>query len=97
MNIERYLSSVPIQRIRAKNEQHLIWVKSLPCVVSGDHGVDAHHLQLKSRGRSDLTCIPLTHALHMECHAIGQDTFETKYGVDLKDALIATLVEKSLM
>lgn len=77
---------------RELDGDYIAWIKSLKCCVTGQSGVDAHHVIRKSQGGSDRTCVPLTHKMHMELHSIGVDTFENKYGVDL-DALWKKLSE----
>ncbi|MGZ3773011.1 MAG: DUF968 domain-containing protein [Pseudobdellovibrionaceae bacterium] len=69
---------------REIDSDYIEWIKTLPCVISGVFGVDAHHSVRRSQGGSDRTCVPLSHDLHMELHTVGIDTFENKYDIDFK-------------
>lgn len=70
---------------RIKNKKYLEWVRSLPCVITGDHIVEAHHLigygqsgmGLKA---SDWYAFPLSPLLHRELHDRGWKEWEEKYG-----------------
>lgn len=106
MHLDRYWSAV-IRHAWGRRSpdmisaKHLAWVRQRPCLVSmllgGDSAfthVDAHHVVPRSRGTNDYTAIPLRHPLHMEGHQIGWASFEKKHAVDIKDALIATLIER---
>ncbi len=100
MNLDRYygpeLRPSPLSKpVKLISEAHLDWVREQPCVVTGRYGVDAHHHQKKSQIRNDFTAIPLVHEIHVpELHSIGEQFVEDKYAVDLKDCLIAKLVER---
>lgn len=90
-----------------QSKSHLAWVAEKSCIVSRSDGkiyygndftkVDCHHVELRSRSggnTNDYTCVPMLHKLHGEYHRTGHDTFENKYAFDMKDALIATLIER---
>ena len=102
MHINRYFGTaiMPFGRNSKpptfRNEKHLKWIRRLPCVVSGLSGdtIDAHHVHLKSQGVNDYLTVPLDHELHMELHAHPVEDFQDHHLVDLKDALIAKLVER---
>jgi len=51
------------------------------CVVTGERGVDLHHIKTRGSGGTDdaWNLIPLTHRLHVEVHAIGLNKFAEKY------------------
>lgn len=42
---------------------------------------------------SDTRAIPLCHRCHMECHAIGRNTFQERNNIDFKTAQIKCLEE----
>ena len=101
MNIDRYFSpklkpfgnlSKPVV---LKSRKHIQWIKDRKCAASGQIGqVDAHHVQLRSKGLNDYLTIPLRHDIHMQGHQEGFDVIEGLHGFDIKDALIAALCER---
>lgn len=71
----------------ARNPRYRAWVKSLPSAVSGvAPPCDACHTGPHAFGQkaSDYTCIPLTRAEHDELHAVGQEEFGRRYGLNIK-------------
>ncbi len=70
-------------------------MRTLPCLVGGRGGVDAHHLRSVGVGRKrslpkweDYSVIPLIRQYHQELHQIGVLQFEKKYKINLyKEAL----------
>lgn len=76
------------------SKRHMAWLHERPCIATGAAQVDAHHVQFRSHGQNDYTAVPLTHELHMRGHSMGFDQVEIPYSIDLKDALIATLIER---
>ena len=86
--------------VRYKNEAYKEYIKQQPCCVTGmmivnqDTGnieSDPHHTISKGAGGSDLSCVPLLHELHQECHSIGQETFQKKYDIDFKEVRLKLL------
>ena len=82
---------------RYGNKAYIEYIKQQPCCVTsmmiinqdtGNVESDPHHTKSKGAGGSDLSCVPLLHELHQECHAIGQETFQEKYNIDFKDVQI---------
>jgi hypothetical protein len=85
---------------RIRDEAYKKWIIRLPCAATEGFGYDQntssvcndpHHINDKSGGSAkfnDHRLIPLTHVLHVELHAIGQETFAEKYGLDY-EVLIA--------
>jgi len=61
------------------------WMTRQPSVVSGAGPCVNVHVKTGGVGRkADAKwVVPLTDAEHHELHAIGQKTFEAKYGIDL--------------
>ena len=102
MNLDRYygpaLRPSPLSKpVKLISEDHLRWIRQQPCVATGreHYQVDAHHHQKKSQIRNDYTAIPLLHEIHIgELHGKSDMFVEDKYRIDLKDALIAKLVER---
>lgn len=100
MNIERYFDQ-KLLRVggitkshKIESKSYLDWIRAKPCIITGTIGCDAHHVQRKSHGTNDFLAIPLSHAVHVDLHNVGFFGFESKHGVDLKDAVIAKLVER---
>lgn len=99
MNIGRYYSDGFLTKLgfkpKLRSRAHLEFIKRMPCICTGAYPVDAHHVQRKAQGINDYACIPLSHEVHLgELHQKGVKFVEDKYGVDLKDALIAKLIER---
>ncbi len=103
MNIERYFSSKlrPFgsnsKPVKLRNEKHLKWVRNQECIVTGTSGkglVAAHHVQRKSHIVNDYAAVPLSHLEHGELHSDSVEEYEQNQGIDFKDALIATLIER---
>lgn len=99
MNIERYLKKPFGSLSKPKKylaKKHLAWIRKQQCVVSGVEGdtIDAHHVQRKAQGVNDYLAVPLDHVLHNQLHSQGVEYFQGFHRVDLKDALIAKLVER---
>lgn len=99
MNIERYLST----RVRVygnlskpmslKSPSHLAFIRKQKCIVTGSCS-EPHHIQTKRRGVNDYLTVPLSHDSHMRLHNMGMESFQYDCGIDLKDALIAKLIER---
>ena len=67
-------------------------VKSLPCLVCGQHPVDPDHLDHRgSTGKGetitntfvDYSCVPLCRGHHSERHTLGVKKFQDKYRINL--------------
>lgn len=74
------------------SEERVIFVRSLPCLVSGKRNCENVHIEGDGMGRkSHFTLIvPLRQTFHRELHDIGRDAFEAKYGVNLDEAAAKT-------
>lgn len=79
-----------------KSSKYLDFIREQPCVVSGVNGVDAHHVLRKSQSSNDYLCVPLDHALHMELHSTGVETFERKYSICLQACAVSFLIGYTL-
>jgi hypothetical protein len=69
---------------RYESEAFLRFVRTQPCVVceSANYGeVDAHHVETRGSGGSDLSAIPLCRMHHTEIHMVGVDTFARRHRV----------------
>ena len=65
---------------------YLQFIRTKPCCVCGNPGVDSDHLVHQGwRGakRNDLTAIPMCREDHTARHKIGTDGINEKYGVNL--------------
>lgn len=100
MRLERYYGaalqpqgalSKPVKILAGK---HLKWMREQNCIATGAPGVDAHHVQLKSALQNDYLTVPLRHDVHMKLHQEGVAAVELQHSIDIKDALIAKLVER---
>lgn len=85
---------------RYENKEYREYIKQQPCCVTGmmivnqDTGKtesDPHHTISKGAGGGDLSCVPLLHELHQECHSTGQETFQKKYEVNFKEVRLKLL------
>lgn len=56
--------------------------------------IDAHHVLRRSQGENDYLTVPLRHDIHMRGHTEGFDQVEGEFAIDIKDAMIACLVER---
>lgn len=78
-----------------RSKKYRDWVKTLPSVISRKPAGDAHHIKAPGFGGTAKCCdafvIPLTREEHMEFHQIGRESWERKYGVDQKTAVLRTL------
>lgn len=66
-----------------KSQAYLSHVRSIPCVVCGKQDTEAHHVKTRGSGGGDTWAVPMCVEHHREIHAIGINTFQEKYGVDL--------------
>lgn len=84
------------------NKEYIEYIKQQSCCVTGrmmvnlDTGKvesDPHHTETGGVGMkgSDLSCVPLLHELHQECHTMGQKSFQTKYNVNFKEVRLQLL------
>lgn len=67
-----------------RSDKYLEWIKTLPCVVSGQPATDCHHLKKPGLGGgmkcSDLFTIPLIRFYHTKFHTIGWKSWEEDHG-----------------
>ena len=76
---------------RAVDREYIDFVKSLPCLVCGTSPCDPEHVYRRAQGQNDYLTVPLCRKDHELRGSMGVDTWEEKYKIDIKDALIATL------
>ncbi len=83
-----------------RNSKYLNWLRSQPCLVSGEKGECAHHVRLGTNGGkglkpSDYFCIPLLMEYHTAgknaLHMIGEQTFFRRYNIDINKVFISLL------
>lgn len=91
--LAEYLKQGYSQEPRFRYPDLLAFTSAEPCIVTGELGVDCHHVVYKSRGRlaSDLFVVPLKHELHMELHKIGEEAFQAKYNVNLEACIVRNI------
>jgi hypothetical protein len=72
---------------------HLAFLRTLPCVITGARPVEAAHVSMTSKiwGKSDKGvgkksadrwALPLSPAMHREQHELGERAFWKKHGID---------------
>lgn len=66
-------------------KKYLAKVRELPCVITGNYGVEVHHIKAEGVGgmgmkASDYYSFPLSPELHRELHDHGWKAWEEKYG-----------------
>lgn len=74
----------------ARSKEHLAFVRSLPCCVSGrTFCVEAAHVGRRGMGQkcSDFETIPLNALYHREQHRIGLRAFQRIYELDIPAVL----------
>lgn len=74
---------------RVKSKKYLDYVRSMPCVITGQESVHAHHLIGHGQGgmglkSSDLLAFPLCPELHDELHRHGYKQWEELHGSQWK-------------
>lgn len=81
---------------RFESKPYRDWVKTLPSCISGQYGVDCHHIKGRGCGGtvkpSDLLTMPLTREEHTEFHNMGWESWEKKYNVDQRDLVLQTIM-----
>lgn len=76
------MASLPTVKA-VKREPYLQWIRNLPCIVTGQHGVEACHLSTanisyghfgrgKSQKASDRWALPLTPTEHRRQHGMNE-------------------------
>lgn len=81
------------KRPREKDKDHLEFIRTLPCVVSGVRPVEAAHIRMAdpSYGKretgtaerpDDRWVVPLSPAMHREQHSGSEAEFWTRHGID---------------
>ena len=76
---------------RIVNEEYKIWIRSLPCFITGRQA-EAHHCSKTGHGSmgsktDDTRCIPLSHEKHTELHQSGAITFAKKYNLNYENII----------
>lgn len=68
------------------NKEYVMWVKYQDCCACGAKGPgDPHHVFHSNR--NDYRAIPMCRKCHSECHAVGENTFQTVENVDFRDQI----------
>jgi hypothetical protein len=85
---------VIFKRPRIKNEKHLQFIRSLPCVVCGDNtSTEAAHIRMSNLGNGKFYCgkaekpsdawtTPLCSACHRRQHETGEHAFWAALNID---------------
>lgn len=76
-----------------RSEKYLQFIREQPCIICGKNPCDPHHTSKAGIGIKgpDLEAVPNCYSHHHEVHLIGRFTFQQKYNVDFKDAIIRLL------
>lgn len=73
------------QKTKAERD-HLTWVASQPCMISGKRPVQVHHIRLNGEPRDHFKSIPLHYDYHQGpegIHTLGKYAWRDKYGHEL--------------
>ena len=64
-----------------RDEEHYKYVQTLPCIITGHLGCDAHHILFQTRVKYDCLLVPLSREEHHDFHnGIGWKAWEEKTG-----------------
>lgn len=70
-----------------RSEAYSAFIHSLPCLATGVHGVQAHHVRvgLRTMGvrKSDRLLVPLSPSEHMKLHSMREESYWAELGVDV--------------
>lgn len=77
---------------RETDKAYLQYIREQHCIVSNQKA-EPHHTVSVGAGGSDYLSVPLSHILHVECHAIGKATFQEKYRVSFDRAIERLLLD----
>lgn len=66
-----------------ESEERVLWVRSLPSVVSGRGPCENAHIRSRGAGGGSADIVPLTASEHGDFHGWGRKEFEKRFGVDL--------------
>ena len=78
------------ERKTARLEKHwgpdgfVEWCKTMNCVVTGQSGVELHHVKSRGSGGTWKDIVPLSPEKHRELHRIGVKSFEERYTISLR-------------
>lgn len=81
------------KRPRKMDEKHLKWLRTLPCIITGQFSVEAAHIRYaaphygknETGGQEkpdDRWAVPLSPEMHREQHSMNEQAFWAKYGID---------------
>ncbi len=76
-----------------RSEDYLAFVRRLPCLACNRSPSEAHHTKKAGTGLKgdDTRAVPLCTEHHREHDNLGRETFQKKYGLDFKEAIINCL------
>src|SRR5690606_24453829 len=81
------------KRPRIVNGKHLAWIRTLPCLITSQYGVEAAHVRYaaphlgkretgKAEKPDDRWTVPLSPGMHREQHSMNEKAFWEKYKID---------------
>lgn len=81
------------KRHRDHDKNHLEWLRTLPCVITGERPVDAAHIRFadpiygkretgKAEKPDDRWTVPLCRRKHDEQHSMAERIFWARHGLD---------------
>lgn len=76
---------------RVEDEEYLDFIRSQPCLVCLTPPCDPEHVYRQAHGRNDYLAAPLCRKHHTERGAMGVQTWEDHYKIDIKDAILACI------
>ena len=81
-----------LKKKRETDKGYISYVINQPCLVCYAMPCDPHHTKTVGSFGSDYTVISLCRKHHTECHQIGKNTFQEKYGIDFDTEIIKLLI-----
>ncbi|MFK4062173.1 MULTISPECIES: DUF968 domain-containing protein [Brucella] len=81
------------KRPRIEDGKHLAWIRTLPCMITGQYGVEAAHIRYaaphlgkrdtgKAEKPDDRWTVPLSPEMHREQHSMNEQDFWQRYKID---------------
>ncbi|WP_051129065.1 DUF968 domain-containing protein [Brucella anthropi] len=81
------------KRPRIENGKHLAWIRTLPCIITGQYGVEAAHIRYaaphlgkrdtgKAEKPDDRWTVPLSPEMHREQHSMNEQDFWQRHKID---------------
>lgn len=59
-------------------------IRQMPCVVCGRFDCEPHHVKSRGAGGDKSSLVPLDRRCHIMFHAMGKESFERRFMIDLE-------------